>query len=226
VIEAIRERVPAYRRPLRGRFGAGIRGGVAEALTEFVDLVADPEVDRGGGEAIYRALGRGEHREARSLDALLAAYRIGARVSWRRVSELAIDAGIDRRTLALLAEAVFAYIDGLSALSAEGYAQAQSAAAGEAERRRRRLAAMLLDPAASEDAVTAAAAEAGWELPTRVAALAWTAGVERLARRLPPAPIPARGSPGSPCSPTRTPRRSRAGWSARRAAARSSSARR
>ena len=185
VIEAIRERVPAYRRPLRGRFGAGIRSGVAEALTQFVDLVGDPELDRAGGDAVYRALGRGEYRERRSLDALLAAYRIGARVSWRRVSALAIEANVDRRTLALLAEAVFAYIDGLSALSAEGYAQAQSAAAGETERRRRRLAALLLDPAAGDEEVEAAAAEAGWEPPPRLAALAWAAGGRRILSRLP-----------------------------------------
>jgi PucR C-terminal helix-turn-helix domain len=185
VIEAIRERVPAYRRPLRGRFGAGIRGGVAEALAQFADLVADPELDRSGADAVYRGLGRGEYRERRSLDALLAAYRLGARVSWRRVSAIAIEAGVDRRTLALLAEAVFAYIDELSALSAEGYAQAQSVAAGESERRRRRLAALLLDPAASEDEVRAAAAEAGWEPPTRIAALAWDGDGRRLLGRLP-----------------------------------------
>ena len=123
VIEAIRERVPAYRRPLRGRFGAALRRGVEEALGQFADLVADPELDRSGAERVYRELGRGEHRERRSLDALLAAYRLGARVSWRRVSAIAIEAGVDRRTLALLAEAVFAYIDELSALSAEGYAR-------------------------------------------------------------------------------------------------------
>ncbi|MET0824534.1 MAG: PucR family transcriptional regulator, partial [Solirubrobacterales bacterium] len=158
VIEELRRRVPAYRRPLRGRFGAGIRTGVAEALTQFVDLVGDPELDRAGGDAVYRALGRGEYRERRSLDVLLAAYRIGARVSWRRISALAIEANVDRRTLAVLAEAVFAYIDGLSALSAEGYAQAQSAAAGETERRRRRLAALLLDPAAGDEEIEAAAA--------------------------------------------------------------------
>src|SRR5918999_578606 len=70
VIAAIRERVPAYRRPLRGRFGAGIRTGVEEALGQFVDLIADPDLDRSGGERVYRALGRGEYRERRSLDAL------------------------------------------------------------------------------------------------------------------------------------------------------------
>ena len=185
VIEELRRRVPAYRRPLRGRFGAGIRTGVAEALTQFVDLVGDPELDRAGGDAVYRALGRGEYRERRSLDVLLAAYRIGARVSWRRISALAIEANVDRRTLAVLAEAVFAYIDGLSALSAEGYAQAQSAAAGETERRRRRLAALLLDPAAGDEEIEAAAADAGWEPPPRLAALAWAAGGRRILSRLP-----------------------------------------
>ena len=86
VIEALREGVPAYRRPLRGRFGAGIRTGVAEALGQFADLISDPDLDRSGGERVYRGLGRGEYRERRSLDALLAAYRLGARVSWRRVA--------------------------------------------------------------------------------------------------------------------------------------------
>jgi PucR C-terminal helix-turn-helix domain len=185
VIEAIRVGVPAYRRPLQGRFGAGIRTGVEEALGQFADLIADPTLDRSGAERVYRGLGRGEHRERRSLDALLAAYRLGARVAWRRVSALAIDARVDRRTLALLAEAVFAYIDELSALSAEGYAEEQSAAAGELQRRRRRLARLLLDPDPDQGRVRESAADAGWELPATVAVLVWRRGGRRLISRLP-----------------------------------------
>ncbi|MGH2986803.1 MAG: PucR family transcriptional regulator, partial [Solirubrobacterales bacterium] len=185
MIGAIRERVPAYRRPLRGRFGVGIRRGVEEALGQFVDLITEPGLDRSDVERVYRGLGRGEHRERRSLDALLAAYRLGARVSWRRVAQIAIEAGVDRRTLALLAEAVFAYIDGLSALSAEGYAEEQSVAAGELQRRRRALAGLLLLPDPDEEAVRAAAAEAGWETPATIAALVWSAGGRRLGPRLP-----------------------------------------
>ena len=181
MIAAIRERVPAYRRPLRGRFGVGIRRGVEQALEQFADLIADPSLDRSGAERIYRGLGRGEHRERRSLDVLLAAYRIGARVSWHRVAEIAIEAGVDRRTLARLAEAVFAYIDELSALSAEGYAQEQSLTAGETERRRRQLATLLLE-GAGEAAIRAAAAEAGWRLPQTVAAIAWSGGDGRRLR--------------------------------------------
>ncbi len=185
VIEAIMERVPAYRRPLRGRFGAGIRTGVEEALGQFANLIAEPDLDRAGAERIYRGLGRGEHRERRSLDALLAAYRLGARVSWRRVAEIAIEAGVDRRTLALLAEAVFAYIDELSALSAEGYAEEQSIAAGEVEHRRRRVAGLLLEEDADEGTVRAAANEADWKPPATIAALVWRGGGRRLRPRLP-----------------------------------------
>ena len=185
VIAAIRAGVPAYSRPLRGRFGAGIRAGVEQALGQFADLLADPGLDRSGAERVYRGLGRGEHREQRSLDALLAAYRVGARVSWRRVAGLAIDARVDRRTLALLAEAVFAYIDEISALSVEGYTEAQAAAAGEAERRRRRLTRLLLDPRAEPAAVAQAAAEANWEPPATIAALAWRGEARRLRSTLP-----------------------------------------
>jgi hypothetical protein len=186
VIAAIRERVPAYRRPLRGRFGVGIRRGVEEALAQFVDLIAEPGVDRAARDQVYRALGSGEFRERRSLDSLLAAYRLGARVAWRQVAALAIQARVDRQTLALLAEAVFAYIDELSALSVEGYAEEQSAAAGESQRRRRRLARLLLAAVpADEDLARETALDAAWDPPARLAALAWTGGERRLLARLP-----------------------------------------
>ena len=135
----------------------------------------------------------------------------GARVSWRRVSAIAVDGGVDRRTLALLAEAVFAYIDELSALSAEGYAQAQSAAAGERERQRRRLALLLLDPASDEALIATTAAEAGWEAPARLAALAWSTGGRRLLPRLPAGTLIAEpGDDGGPgLAPDRRSRRPR-----------------
>ena len=36
---------------------------------------------------VYRALGQGEMRAGRSLETLLSAYRVGARVAWRRFAE-------------------------------------------------------------------------------------------------------------------------------------------
>src|SRR3954471_10044805 len=85
ILAVIAEEVPEYARPLEGSFGRGIRLGVDEALRQFARLVADPDGGRGQSREVYLALGRGEMREGRSLDALQAAYRVGARVAWRRL---------------------------------------------------------------------------------------------------------------------------------------------
>jgi hypothetical protein len=185
IIEEVRS-VPAYARPLDGEFGAGLRAGVEVALRNFVD-----EIESGGPVTrsdVYVWLGRGEMRAGRSLESLLTAYRLGARVAWRRFVAAGVQAGLAPDTLYLLAESLFAYIDSLSAESAEGHALEQSLAAGEAEQRRRRLVRMLIRETPVDDAIAqSAAAEAGWPLPRSLAAIA-IGGPERrsVASRLPP----------------------------------------
>jgi hypothetical protein len=169
IIDAIRQEVPAYRRPLVGTFARNVRMGVEVALSRFLD-----GADERGRHA-YVELGRGEFRDGRSLDSLLAAYRVGARIVWRRAYEAGEAAGIEPRALYELGEAIFAYIDAISAESAEGWAAEQSAAAGERQRRRSRLVTLLAeDPAPEEGTIRAAADEAGWTLPTCLAAIAAT----------------------------------------------------
>ena len=97
VIAEIRDSVPEYAQPLEGRFGEAVRTGVGVALKRFVDDVERPGEDSEGWRAVYENLGRGEYRQGRTLEALLAAYRLGARVSWRRVA----DAATERRRHAL-----------------------------------------------------------------------------------------------------------------------------
>ncbi|MGH2981382.1 MAG: PucR family transcriptional regulator, partial [Solirubrobacterales bacterium] len=137
ILDTIGREVPEYARPLEGSFGRGIRGGVGEALRQFVALVRDPDAGREQSREVYAALGRGELRQGRSLDSLQAAYRVGARVAWRRLAAAGLRAKLQPDLLALLAEAIFAYIDELSADSVEGYAEARSAVEGERQRRRR-----------------------------------------------------------------------------------------
>ena len=166
VIEAIRTAVPAYARPLEGRFGEGIRTGVIRALEGFVSAAEGRPQRPSRGWDIYFELGRGEVREGRPLEALLSAYRIGARVAWRHAAAGARQAGLGADALAPLAEAMFAFIDELSARSAEGFAYEQSVVAGEAAGRRRALVQLMVarppsEPAAVEDA----ARDAGWRLP-------------------------------------------------------------
>src|SRR5690606_19725848 len=75
------------------------------------------------------------------------------------------------RDLIALAEAIFAYIDEISAISAEGYAAEQATAAGETQRRRERLVRLLIEPGSPPEVVDAAAGEAGWARPATAAAL-------------------------------------------------------
>ena len=187
IIAAIRAEVPAYARPLEGAFGEAVSRGVSEALAQFADMARHPGIGRGGGRRVYVALGRGEARAGRSLEALLAAYRLGARVAWRRAAEAGLAAGLAPETLVLLAEAIFAYIDELSAESAEGFAREQAERAGEADRRRAALVEVLLhEPPAAPEALAAAAEAAGWRVPERLAVVAWPAERGgRPARRLP-----------------------------------------
>jgi hypothetical protein len=170
IIDAVRT-LPAYARPLDGAFGRGIRAGVQEALTHFL-----AEIEAGGPvqrSDVYRDLGRGEMRAGRSLDSLLSAYRIGARVAWRRFAAAGEAAGLEPAKLYLLAGSLFAYIDVLSAETAEGHALERSAAAGEAQLLRRRLVRLLVrSPPAEPATVEAAALDAGWVLPRTLAAVA------------------------------------------------------
>ncbi|MDQ6606887.1 MAG: helix-turn-helix domain-containing protein [Actinomycetota bacterium] len=170
MIEAVRT-IPVYARPLEGRFGAGLRVGVQEALRHFLD-----EIEAGGPvprSDVYTVLGRGEMHAGRTLESLLSAYRLGARVAWRRFAAAGTAAGLAPDTLYLLAESIFAYIDVLSAESAEGYAREQSAAASEAELRRRRLVRLLVrEPAVDPAVIEAAAGDASWPLPRTLGVLA------------------------------------------------------
>src|SRR3954467_12597000 len=108
IFAVIAEEVPEYARPLDGNFGRGLRLGVDEALRQFARLIANPDAGRGQSSEVYRGLGRGEMREGRSLDALQAAYRVGARVAWRRLSSLGVAAGLEPTVLCSLADAIFA----------------------------------------------------------------------------------------------------------------------
>src|SRR6202012_5992239 len=84
--------VPAYARPMEGPFGDGVRAGVQEALRHFLaEIEAGGPVERSD---VYSVLGRGEMRAGRSLESLLSAYRIGARVARRRFAAVGVAVGV------------------------------------------------------------------------------------------------------------------------------------
>lgn len=164
ILAAIAVEVPSYARPFEGDFGRGVNLGVQVALGRFLD----PQValDR----EVYVGLGRGEARVGRSLEALLSAYRVGARLAWARLADVGLRSGLPPKQLVALAAAVFAYIDELSAASAEGYAAEQSQLTGDRDRRRAVLARLLLAESSPRD-LTEAAEAAGWLPPTTLTAV-------------------------------------------------------
>jgi len=168
ILDTIGGEIPEYAMPLEGTFGRGVHRGVREALRQFVGLIRDPDADRGPGHEVYVALGRGEFESGRSLDSLQAAYRAGARIAWRNIAAAGLDHGLDGKTLSLLAESIFVYIDELSADSTEGFAGAQSEQLGERLQQERQLiVALLRSPPTEISDLEVLSRNAGWRLPAR-----------------------------------------------------------
>ncbi|WP_406442258.1 helix-turn-helix domain-containing protein [Streptomyces sp. NBC_00631] len=172
----VRRQVPEYARPADGPYGRTIRAGVVQALTLFVDHIADP---RGQGDAIaatYYELGRGEALAGRGLDALQSALRVGGLHAWRLMGRTAEQLGLDSTIVAALGELAFRTVHEVAEAAAAGYAEAQSHSTGELERRRGRLLDLLLEegPVAPE-AVQDLAHGARWRVPKQVAVVALAA---------------------------------------------------
>ena len=187
IAAALRTHIPEYRRAMQGVFGSTVRKAIEEALRQFVEQMGRPSPGPAArpGRNVYVELGRGELRAGRGLDALQAAYRLGARIAWRRLASAAARGGdVEPDQLSLLAESIFAYIDELSAESIEGYAREQAAQAGERQGRRQHLIRLVVEGAPADE-VDQAAKAAGWTLPRTLAVLASEFfDAERLATRV------------------------------------------
>lgn len=179
-VNAVVAEVPDYRGALDGPMRDTITGAVRMALAGFLKLAGRGwDVDPGTPlrptiDGAY-ALGRGEARGGRSMDGLLAAYRVGSRVSWRELGRIAAGAGLSARTMAEFAELLFAYIDGLSAASVAGHNDELTTSGLVRQRYRERLVQRLL-AGASPEVLTAAAERAGWSPPVRLTAVLMPGG--------------------------------------------------
>ena len=176
-VRAVTAEVPAYRNALAGPMGATISSAVELALGGFLRLAgaARPDGQAAGApmtpalDGAYE-LGRGEARSGRTMDALLAAYRVGARESWREFSRVAVEHGLASSDMARFAELVFAYIDELSAASAAGHADELATTGRVRDRYLTRLALSVLRGDAP-DRLHERAQRAGWEPPRSLAAV-------------------------------------------------------
>ncbi|BBZ56743.1 PucR family transcriptional regulator [Mycolicibacterium phocaicum] len=174
-VAAVTAEVPSYTDAFSGPMGQTIESAVQLALGVFLRLTTRSQGTDPGprlSPALDGAydLGRGEARTGRSIDALLSAYRVGARVAWRELSETAVAAGLSAATTARFAEMVFAFIDELSAASVAGHADELAAAGRVRQRHLDRLAVELL-AGAPLNQLLASAEQANWKPPTTLSAV-------------------------------------------------------
>lgn len=200
-IAAVSLEVPGYRGTLEDYEQANLEQAVEFALRGFLSLASRAKDSDPGTplvpplEAAY-SLGRGEARRGRSMDALLTAYRVGARVAWRGLATVAVDGGLDASTLVEFAELVFAYIDRLSAASVAGHAAELATSDRLRQRHLERLAQGLM-AGESTDFLIAAAERADWQPPPRlIAVVLEEQQVSAVTTRLDPRTLQTTDSPG------------------------------
>jgi hypothetical protein len=174
-IDAVIDEVPQYGDGLSDDLAADIAAAVEMALAAFLRLAAgsgagDPtSTVRAAVDGAYH-LGRGEAHNGRTVDALLAAYRVGARVAWSDLASTAVEEGVSADRIAEFAGLVFAYIDRLSAASVAGHASHIASAGREQARRFAELARALVT-AAPADVLRAQAERIDWAPPTTLTAV-------------------------------------------------------
>ncbi len=172
---AVIDEVPGYTGWLDAGMRPSIEGAVQMALGGFLRLTekrreADPRIPLQPALDGAYELGRGEARSGRTMDALLAAYRVGARVAWREFSSAMVEEGLAAGRVAEFAELVFAYIDELSAASVAGHADERATTGRVRELYLERLGTLLLEGAPAER-LAEAAEQAGWEPPATLTAV-------------------------------------------------------
>ena len=172
-VAAITVDVPSYAGAFAGTMRDNIENAVAMAIGGFLTLTsenADASTPLAATIEGAYALGQGEARSDRSMDALLMAYRIGARVAWREMALAASEAGMSASTMAKFAELLFAYIDELSAASVAGHSDQLSSSGRVRDRYLEDLCKLLLNGAGADELV-ASADRAEWTPPKTLTAV-------------------------------------------------------
>ncbi|MBP2471697.1 hypothetical protein JOF53_000569 [Crossiella equi] len=168
----IRKAVPEYAE-LDSQHEQIIVEAIEKAILHCIDNVGEPRHRHDELARYLRHRGRVEFAEGRSANSLQTAYRVGGTVAWRHVRAVGQSLGAPPEMLFVAAEAIFAYVEELSALAVEGYTEAQRNAAGSLARRRRRLLEIVLtEPGPSPRVLLQHAESARWPVPETVCAVA------------------------------------------------------
>jgi hypothetical protein len=138
---------------LTARVGAAdVRIGIAHTHERFVRILEGD--DDGGGANVD--FGEAAAAMGASVEALMAGYRVGAQVGWRRVVALADELSLPGPVALHVASLSMSFMDELTANSLEGFAREAQATQGARARARQALLDALLDGATTVGAGAAA----------------------------------------------------------------------
>jgi hypothetical protein len=173
IVSEIRLRIAEYGHGTDTTRFTSTRLAVTQAVTYFVDHLADPMVSRAELDDTMRRIGRGEAYEGRSLDALRAAYRLGASLAWSRLRPFALEHGLSDAVLIEARHELGLFMNSLAAQAELGHAEAQRQLADAAHQWRKRVLDLVLAGTDTTDReLIAQAAHGNWPIPSHVVMIA------------------------------------------------------
>jgi hypothetical protein len=167
----IQSDIPDYRWAAEGEHVHMLRESTEKAVLTFVTQIFRTGELTAEAEEFFRSRGRIEATEGRPLEALLAAFRLGSLVAWRRIVAATERDPLPSDVVGRLADLLFSFGDQLARLASEGFADAGNDVDAHARLRTRLVRMILGQPAAPADSLSELAARTGWAMPERVLVL-------------------------------------------------------
>src|SRR5438445_9933113 len=103
IVAEVRRENRVYADVLEGPEGIGIRLGIEQAISSFLDAIERGERPTSETGEVWRRLGEAEFQAGRGLEPLRAAWRTGTRAAWRGAADLAAAAGVPTEIVIALA---------------------------------------------------------------------------------------------------------------------------
>ena len=175
IVNAVATQFPVFAEPFESELGKVGIAAVNTMLSGFLATACGPGPDRQSVDiaAVHQAafdLGRYQARVGRSIDPINAAFRLGARVAWRRWSAIVQARDMNTSGIVSFAELHFDYLDDLADACVSGHANELATASRRRELQREKLAEQLLLGVAREEIVETARL-ARWQSPDSMIAV-------------------------------------------------------
>ncbi|WP_433331967.1 PucR family transcriptional regulator [Spirillospora sp. CA-294931] len=176
VAEAVREiesQLPQYTRIRDPEHVDFLPNTVERALRGFFEVMVDRDAPLDDLLVFFREVGRIEALEGLSRETSHTAFWVGAGLAIRRQTEIAeAHPAVNARVIGTVTEAVLGYLNQIEGAVSEGHADTEARAVGDLRIRREALIDLMIEPGSSVERVEKSAADVGWPLPRRVAAVA------------------------------------------------------